>query len=133
MGKKAIPDDVKREVAEIVDTYNLEVLRDPDYFFKARFQGRYVYLDRYDHGRGGPICRLGYKGAMDAWDFAIYKYSSDRYDPNEWFFPGSELVDGTVEGALRAGTEAYPKSPAPRLFRALGSILDFVLGGRGGK
>lgn len=25
----------------------------------------------------------------------------------EWFFPGSGLVDGTVERALKAGIEAY--------------------------
>jgi hypothetical protein len=30
------------------------------------------------------------------------------YDSKEWFFPGSQDVDGTIEGALRAGREAYP-------------------------
>ena len=48
---------------------------------------------------------------MAEWDFAIYRYSKERYDPDEWFFPGAELVNGTVEGALRAGMEAYPRSP----------------------
>lgn len=32
----------------------------------------------------------------------------NRYDPNEWFFPGSGYLDGTVEGAMKAGLEAYP-------------------------
>lgn len=45
---------------------------------------------------------------MDNWEFAIYKYSKDRYDPDEWMFPGSGHVDGTVEGAMKAGIEAYP-------------------------
>ena len=27
---------------------------------------------------------------------------------NESMFPGSEFVDGTVEGAMRAGMKAYP-------------------------
>jgi len=45
---------------------------------------------------------------MNGWDFAIFKWSSETYDPNEWMFPGSGLVDGTVEGAMRAGLEAYP-------------------------
>jgi hypothetical protein len=45
---------------------------------------------------------------MDAWEFAIYKYSDDQYDAEEWFFPGSQHVDGTVEGALKAGLKAYP-------------------------
>ncbi len=30
------------------------------------------------------------------------------YDPDEWFFPGSESVDGTVAGAMKAGLAAYP-------------------------
>lgn len=49
-----------------------------------------------------------YTGAMDGWEFAIFKYSDERYDPDEWFIPGSEHIDGTVEGAMRAGLEAYP-------------------------
>jgi len=44
---------------------------------------------------------------MNGWDFAIFKWSTETYDPDEWMFPGSELVDGTVEGAMRAGLEAY--------------------------
>ncbi|HEX9839103.1 MAG TPA: hypothetical protein VGA72_07145 [Anaerolineales bacterium] len=30
-----------------------------------------------------------------------------KYDPEEWFFPGEELVDGTVVGAMKAGMVAY--------------------------
>jgi hypothetical protein len=44
---------------------------------------------------------------MDNWDFAIYKYSDNCYDPEEWFFPGEEFVDGTVTGAMKAGMKAY--------------------------
>ena len=45
---------------------------------------------------------------MQKWSFAIYKYSDEQYDEEEWFFPGSEHVDGTIEGAMKAGLEAYP-------------------------
>lgn len=45
---------------------------------------------------------------MTKWEFAIFKYSSEAYDPEEWFFPGRDYVDGTIEGALKAGIEAYP-------------------------
>jgi len=41
-------------------------------------------------------------------EFAIYKYSNERYAPDEWFFPGDQHVNGTIEGAMRAGLEAYP-------------------------
>jgi hypothetical protein len=45
---------------------------------------------------------------MDDWEFAIFKYSDKCYDTDEWMFPGSGHVNGTVEGAMRAGLEAYP-------------------------
>ena len=32
---------------------------------------------------------------------------SEKYDPEEWFFPGEEYVDGTVTGAMKAGMAAY--------------------------
>jgi hypothetical protein len=56
----------------------------------------------------GPICRLKYTGDINNWSFAIFKYSDERYDSDEWFFPGSGHVDGTIEGAMKAGLEAYP-------------------------
>ena len=40
--------------------------------------------------------------------YSIYKYSDEHYDEEEWFFPGNEHVDGTLEGAMKAGLEAYP-------------------------
>jgi hypothetical protein len=49
-----------------------------------------------------------YTGDTSKWEFAIFKWSTERYDPDEWFFPGSECVDGTVEGAMMAGLHAYP-------------------------
>ena len=27
---------------------------------------------------------------MDTWEFAIYKYSAERYDAEDWMFPGSQ-------------------------------------------
>jgi len=61
-----------------------------------------------EHGKPSPICRLTWTGAMDKWDFAIYKYSDEQYDPEEWFFTGAVKVYGTVTGAMEAGMEAYP-------------------------
>jgi hypothetical protein len=78
--------------------------------YVPRFQGRYLYLDRAGSGgRLSEICRLTWTGDMHGWEFAIYKHSRNRYDPDEWFFPGAEEVDGTVEGAMRAGLAAYPE------------------------
>jgi hypothetical protein len=107
MGKERIPDEIKAQVNEIVARFN-EGSGDPTCFYAARFRGSYLYLDRSDFGRIGPICRLKYTGDVNNWEFAIYKYSSERYDPEEWFFPGDEYVDGTIEGAMMAGLHAYP-------------------------
>ena len=108
MAAKSIPDEVRALVQEIVDRFNRKRLGRSRIRYGPRFQGKYLYLDRDDFGTVGPICRLTYTGDMSAWEFAIFKYSSERYDPEEWMFPGAEHVDGTVEGALEAGMEAYP-------------------------
>ena len=51
---------------------------------------------------------MEYFKEIDKWEFAIFKWSTEIYDPDECMFPGSEFVDGTVEGAMRAGMKAYP-------------------------
>jgi len=108
MAKRSIPDHVKKEVSKIIDRFNREELKDSYCMYIPRCKGSYLYLDRDDGAaKPGPICRLRYTGDMSKWEFEIYKYSSGRYDPDEWMFPGSECVDGTVEGGLKAGMEAY--------------------------
>ena len=108
MSSKRIPAEVKERVEHMVRDFNRTVIGAPEYYYTTRYRGLYLYLDRYDYGHTGPICRLKYTGEMDKWEFAIFKYSDERYDPDEWFFPGAGHVDGTVEGAMRAGLEAYP-------------------------
>ena len=103
----SIPEDVKKKVEAIVERFNRENSGRDDCYYLARFRGKHCYLDRADYGELGPICRLTYTGKMDDWEFAIFRWSSERYDPDEWFFPGSELVDGTIEGAMKAGLQAY--------------------------
>jgi hypothetical protein len=107
MAANTIPAAVKQQADEVIDEFNTRVIGDPDRYYVARYRGRYLYLDRVDYGVGSQIGRLTYTGSPDRWEFAIYKYSDDRYDPEEWLFPGSGYLDGTIEGALRAGLEAY--------------------------
>lgn len=130
--KKAIPQEIRDQVIEIVARFNadntteipntkIDMLmamlgsgrsksgksyRVGEYV--PRFRGSYLYLDRAEFGKPTPICRLKWTGDMNDWEFAIYKYSDNAYDPEEWLFPGAESVDGTIEGALYAGNEAYP-------------------------
>jgi len=117
--KQTIPAEVQEEVQKLIDEFNSVHLKEStallNTFFpskkkrgySARFKGKYLYLDRTDRSEPLPICRLTWNGKIDNWDFAIYKYSSEKYDAEEWFFPGEEFVDGTVTGAMKAGMEAY--------------------------
>ena len=102
---RGIPDKVKTDVAAMVEHFNTTAIHNPHCVYVPRYRGKFLYLDRQDYGRLSPICRLEYTGNMQKWSFAIYKYSDERYE--EWFFPGSEHVDGTLEGAMQAGLEAY--------------------------
>jgi len=108
MAKNTIPENVKKQVEEIVDKFNRGAIKNPTDYYFTRYRGKYLYLSRSRYGSTDPICRLEYTGSMDGWKFAIYKYSSGRYDPDEWMFPGAEHIDGTVEGAMEAGLGAYP-------------------------
>jgi len=103
-----IPPEIQLAAQSIVDDFNSKIQpRATQYLL--RFKGAYLYLDRSDYGeRPSEICRLEFTGSMNHWDFAIYKYSSDQYDPDEGFFPGVELLDGTIEAAMRCGLAAYP-------------------------
>jgi hypothetical protein len=105
---RGIPEEVKTQVATLVEHFNTTAIRNPQCGYVPRYRGKFLYLDRQDYGRLHPICRLEYTGKMEDWSFAIYKYSDERYDEEEWFFPGAEHVDGTIEGAMQAGLEAYP-------------------------
>ena len=108
MAKRSIPDHIKTDVCKIIDLFNRKDLRYFHCMYIPRFKGSYLFLDRDDGvDSPGPICRLKFTGNMNKWEFAIYKYSSGQYDPDEWMFPGEEYINGTVEGALKAGMEAY--------------------------
>ena len=107
MAKKAIPEKVRQEVNRIVKRLNKDEFGRLDVAFSTRFRGCFLYLDIDDGLKPAPICRLEYTGDILSWEFAIYKYSSGKYDTEEFFFPGSEFIDGTIEGAMRGGLKAY--------------------------
>ncbi len=109
MTKKNIPEEVKEEIRKIIEEYNETVYAYINVEYFAEYKSSYLYLKRKElTGDISPMARLTYTGKMDNWKFAIFKWSSEKYDPDEWFFPGSELYDGTILGALKAGNEAYP-------------------------
>ena len=131
--KLPIQENIREQVNQIVADFNRRVIKNPECFYVPRFNRNYLYLDRRNHGLIGPIARLKYQTDMNDWEFAIYKYSREQYDPDEWFFPGVEHVNGTVEGALEAGLKAYPlredSIEVPGLF---GALLAFFNDGKKG-
>ena len=130
---KSIPKEVKNAVLEIVTAFNEE----HQTAFKMTFRGQFAYLAKTEKQQvdianifrkmmaekmGVPIKqlaaqdvptietklgRLKYHGQMDNWSFAVFKYSREIYDADDWMFPGSFKLDGTIEGALNAGMELY--------------------------
>ena len=99
-----IPANVTQEVNRLIDKFNQK----NNCEYVARYKKGYLYLDRNDSGCLSSVCRLRYRGDITNWDFTIFKYSNECYDEDECFFPGSEHVNGTVEGAMLAGLKAYP-------------------------
>ena len=108
MSRQTIPEQIKTWVDGVIQRFNEDVIQDPNRYYVGRYRGSYLYLDRLGYGIRHQVGRLTYTGSADKWEFAIFKYSDERYDAEEWLFPGAEYVDGTLEGALRAGLEAYP-------------------------
>ncbi len=104
---KSIPKKVKEEVVELIKQFNQKELVNSDKAYTARFKGKFLFLDRNDYGNTGLICRLEYTGRINQWEFAIYKYSRGDYSPDECFFPGEDHIDGSIQGAMLCGLEAY--------------------------
>jgi hypothetical protein len=70
MERKRLPNDVKKQVEEIVTRFNASDIRNPRCRYVPRYRGRFLYLDREDYGRVHPIGRLEYTGKMGEWSFA---------------------------------------------------------------
>ena len=131
---KSIPKEIKVQVLQIAEAFNEK----NQTALQISFRGQFAYLSKTKRQNaqvantfraiiaqkmGIPIQkmaeqdvpliktnlgRLKYEGQIDNWSFAVFKYSSERYDANEFMFPGAFELDGTIEGALRAGLEIYP-------------------------
>ncbi len=109
MAKAVISKEVQQEVWELIDAFNKKSFKGSEHFmYMPKFKGNFLYLDRKEFDKISPVARLKYTGDMKKWDFAIFKWSRETYDPDEWFFPGSEHLNGTIEGAMKAGLAAYP-------------------------
>ncbi len=109
MDKTKIPVEIQEQSKKIISDFNQKELKgNPDLSYVPEFKGNYLYLNRREYNKINPVVRLKYTGNMKKWKFEIFKWSSETYDSEDFFFPGSEYVDGTIQGAMKAGNEAYP-------------------------
>jgi len=105
--RKSIPHRLQIEIDRIRTAFNLRVLREEELRYVAQFRSGYLYL-LYDTPDGvEPFCRLEFTGDMNRWDFSVYRSTSKRFHPPAQSFAGNAFLDGTVEGALKAGVVAY--------------------------
>lgn len=129
-----IPVEVKTEAEAKVAAFNKQYKKQ----HQILFRGRFGYLSRMDkpnkataaafqmaarllgmqhifQALTGPvetkIGRLVWNGDPNHWIFDPFRYSSETYETTgemAMFMPGAKELDGTVEGAMRAGLELYP-------------------------
>lgn len=131
---KRIPNEVKQAVQKIVTAFNQQQQTN----FHISFRGQFAYLAKITTqqvdiantfrqmlaakmginttpttNQSAPtietkLGRLKYNGQMDNWSFAVFRYSRETYDADEFMFPGAGELNGTIEGALKAGLQLYP-------------------------
>lgn len=87
----------------------------------VRFRGAFAYVDAFPLDRQSMpgttpeeraqieatpthLCRLGYLGSPDRWEFAFFKYSDETYEPS--FLPSGAHV-GTPEEAFDCAAQVY--------------------------
>ena len=53
----------------------------------VRFQGAFAYVDAFRAKQDDPadatpihLCRLRWLGSVDRWEFAFFKYSTEKYE-----------------------------------------------------
>jgi hypothetical protein len=103
-----VPVEIQNELNDRVKKFNEEKLSKSYCKYDIVIKGKFIYLNhQYQGNTTSKVARLTYNGDINKMYFAIYKYSSEMYDPNEFFYPGSEFINGTIEGAMKAGLKAY--------------------------
>jgi hypothetical protein len=99
-----IPEEVKAAISQRVQAFN----KANKSGFIVEFKGKFCYLSKISWREPTKLGRLTWTGDIEKWTFDVYKYSREFYDPNEYMFPGREDLNGTIEGAMRAGFKLYP-------------------------
>lgn len=105
----AVPLNIQEALEERVKKFNKKKLADAPCKYCIDARGKFIYLRYlYPNNTLENVARLTYSGNLEEMEFAIFKHSTQKYDAKDWLFPGDEFVDGTIEGAMKAGLVAYP-------------------------
>ena len=104
-----ISEQIREKVEKIVSEFNETTLKKEGCKFQTQYNGNYVYL-LLDEGFENltPMFRLKFAGNMNNWEFAIFRWSSEKYTTDFDFMPGAEFIDGTIHGAMQAALKLYP-------------------------
>lgn len=123
-----IPETLRKQVEQRITVYAKKYFAGKYTRIDMRFKGQFCYIDAYrepvvspgwpppdfpetreeliERLRNTPthLCRLRYLGDKDAWEFAFYTYSNERYEPCD--FPNG-TSRGTPEEAFDTSAGVY--------------------------
>ncbi len=104
-----ISEQIREKVEKIVSEFNETILKEYGCKFQSQYKGNFLYL-LLDEGFANlaPTLRLKFTGDINDWEFAIFKWSSEKYTTDFDFMPGAEFIDGTIHGAMQAALKLYP-------------------------
>ena len=101
-----IPESIRSALKERLENHIAEKWSHTLVSLILRFRGAYAYVDVQDPTENIPthLCRLGYLGNLEEWDFAFYKYSDEVYERSmDW--DGSFVT--TPERAFDVAASVY--------------------------
>lgn len=109
MSDYIVPISLQSKLCDRASAFSKKELPGAKYRYFPDARGKFIYLCRlWPNGDTQRLGRLTYEGDPENMEFAIFKFRSGKYDPKDKEFPGSQYLDGTLEGALRALTAAHP-------------------------
>ena len=87
--RQPIPEEVAEHIRATVDDFGYPAL-------EQETRGAFCYL----YYAGKPLSRLGYRGELVEWDFAIYKYTSGKYSNAGYLIPDRASLDRCISISL---------------------------------
>jgi hypothetical protein len=81
---------------EAIERLNQAISDLGDPALQAETRARFCYL----YYGSQSLCRLGYRGELNEWDFAIYRSTIGKYSNGDYFLPSRAPIDECIRTAL---------------------------------